>query len=276
VLPYRILRGAATTSTATTTASTAARYCNFVVVHDIFDSLAKTQLLLAPVLRNRPGCSALLFAYPGQADATNDNSTAGNSAERCTNEVLAPLLHELLQHVQLRGYMSYNNSSSSSSCSSISSSSSMAPLHLIGIGTGAMTALAFAAAYCHTAPYGTATNSSSSSSSSAARGALQSVVCLNGSAAIDAQLSAVLHATAAAFAALPQARPELAASYFARFALGEEVSLRFSCFICILRAARSLLMLRWSTQLEDVVHITCMHCARMHYNACKHDQVNDQ
>jgi hypothetical protein len=245
VLPYRVCRGAAVDSTAST-ASTAARYCNFVVVHDIFDSLAKTQLLMAPVLRSRPGCTALLFAYPGQTDATNDNSTAGNSAERCTNEVLAPLLHELLQHVQLRGYMSYNNSSSSSSCSSISSSSSMAPLHLIGIGTGAMTALAFAAAYCHTAPYGTAINSSSSSSSSSSktRGALQSVVCLNGCAAVDAQLSAVLHATATAFAALPQDRPELSASYFARFALGEEVSLLSSCFRCILRAPRLLLMLR--------------------------------
>jgi hypothetical protein len=238
VLPYRVCRGAAA---AASTASTTARYCNFVVVHDIFDSLAKTQLLLAPVLRSRPGCTALLFAYPGQADTAanhsdTNSSATGSSAELCTNVVLAPLLHELLQHVQLRGYMSYNSSSnssisssnsSSSSSNSSSSSSSMAPLHLIGIGTGAMTAFAFAAAYCHTAPYGIASssNSYSSTSSSIARGALQSVVCLNGCAAVDAQLSAVLHATAAAFAALPHDRPELAASYFARFALGEEVSL---------------------------------------------------
>jgi hypothetical protein len=213
VLPYRVCSGAATASTSTTT-STTARYCNFVVVHDIFDSLAKTQLLLAPVLRSRAGCTALLFAYPGQADtATSSTSSSSSSAEQCNNTKLAPLLHELLQHVHLRGYMS-----------------SSAPLHLVGIGTGALTALAFAAAYCHTAPYGTTTNSnnsrssSSSSSSSAVRGSLQSVVCLNGCAAVDAQLSAVLHATAAAFAALPHDRPELAASYFARFALGEEVS----------------------------------------------------
>ena len=41
--------------------------CNFVVVHDFFDTLDATSLMLKQVTQRHDGCQALCFNYPGQA-----------------------------------------------------------------------------------------------------------------------------------------------------------------------------------------------------------------
>ena len=41
--------------------------CSFVVVHDFFDNVDKTEVLFRPVTRRHRGCRVLAFSYPGQA-----------------------------------------------------------------------------------------------------------------------------------------------------------------------------------------------------------------
>lgn len=41
--------------------------CNFVVVHDFFDNVDKTEVLFRSVTRRHRGCRVLAFCYPGQA-----------------------------------------------------------------------------------------------------------------------------------------------------------------------------------------------------------------
>lgn len=41
--------------------------CNFVVVHDFFDNVDKTEVLFRSVTRRHRGCRVLAFSYPGQA-----------------------------------------------------------------------------------------------------------------------------------------------------------------------------------------------------------------
>ena len=40
--------------------------CNFVVVHDFFDTLDATSLMVKQVTQRHDGCQALCFNYPGQ------------------------------------------------------------------------------------------------------------------------------------------------------------------------------------------------------------------
>lgn len=129
--PYRVCGDpAASTGGATS--------CNFVVVHDFFDNVDKTEVMFRPITRRHVGCRVLAFCYPGQAGTVfrvplsmakyatvpgSDGSSreavketsgpppAGIGAEGearqnvPNNAFLAPRLHELLQHVHSVGAM---------------------------------------------------------------------------------------------------------------------------------------------------------------------------
>lgn len=130
-LPYRVCGEPA--ATGATTAS-----CNFVVVHDFFDNVDKTEVLFRPVTRRHRGCLVLAFSYPGQAGTvfgvppsmlnpagggrsggqgdgqgettSSRQSIRGGSRGRTreavpNNAFVAPRLHELLQHVHSVGEM---------------------------------------------------------------------------------------------------------------------------------------------------------------------------
>ncbi|CAB1116477.1 unnamed protein product [Ectocarpus sp. CCAP 1310/34] len=134
-LPYRVCGNPRTSSSI-------AESCNFVVVHDFFDNVDKTEVFFRPVTRKHRGCRVLAFSYPGQAgtvfrvspsmvalaspegNATRSNGggahglgsshrgvgSGGGSGkvrkEVPNNAFLAPRLHELLQHVHSVGEMS--------------------------------------------------------------------------------------------------------------------------------------------------------------------------
>ncbi len=59
-LPYRVCGDPGTSGGP-------AESCNFVVVHDLFDNVDKTEVLFRPVTRRHRGCRVLTFSYPGQA-----------------------------------------------------------------------------------------------------------------------------------------------------------------------------------------------------------------
>lgn len=136
-LPYRVCGDPGASSGATAS-------CNFVVVHDFFDNVDKTEVLFRPVTRKHRGCRVLAFSYPGQAgtvftarSAPTRCDTAGSDVANSTlgtgwlpgggaggsgggggggddalrrevpnNAFIAPRLHELLQHVHSVGEMS--------------------------------------------------------------------------------------------------------------------------------------------------------------------------
>ena len=110
---------------------------NFVVVHDIFDSMDMTKMLFLKVTKQHPGCQILLFNYPGQADTTYPNASimtnadllvnpsAENMDPALNNDFLADRLHELVSHVDATGEFV----------------ASAQPFHLIGIGNGMPIAL---------------------------------------------------------------------------------------------------------------------------------------
>lgn len=122
-LPYRVCGDPAATGDAV-------QACNFVVVHDLFDNVDKTEVLFRPVTRRHRGCRVLAFSYPGQSGtvfrvppsmiaSTSGNNVASNgeitqetsslpggSVGKGTartgvpnNAFVAPRLHELLQYV---------------------------------------------------------------------------------------------------------------------------------------------------------------------------------
>eukprot|EP00752_Nemacystus_decipiens_P014642 g13039.t1 len=221
-LPYRVCGDPGASSGA-------AISCNFVVVHDFFDNVDKTEVLFRPVTRKHRGCRVLAFSYPGQAgtvfsvpksmagggapsrynisgsDVANTRGTAslagggdsgsssgGKDALRDVpnNAFIAPRLHELLQHVHSVGEMSL-----------------AAPFHLVGIGNGMATAAAFALRYGDHPLY---------------RSSLRSIVSINGFSSVDSQLAAVLHSSLNAFATLPPARPDLPVSFLSRYVFSEE------------------------------------------------------
>lgn len=129
-LPYRVCGEPVTTAGAATS-------CNFVVVHDFFDNVDKTEVLFRPVTSRHRGCRVLAFSYPGQAGTVfrvppsmrgfasgvdigssvgklegvdSLRSGGGGGGKPCTgvpnNAFIATKLHELLQHVHSVGEMS--------------------------------------------------------------------------------------------------------------------------------------------------------------------------
>ncbi|CAM9386908.1 unnamed protein product [Ectocarpus sp. 6 AP-2014] len=218
-LPYRVCGNPGTSSGI-------AESCNFVVVHDFFDNVDKTEVLFRPVTRKHRGCRVLAFSYPGQAGTVfrvppymvalaspEGNATRSNGGgahglgsshsgvgsggrggklrkEVPNNAFLAPRLHELLQHVHSVGEMSLT-----------------APFHLVGIGNGMATAAAFALRYGDHPLY---------------RSSIRSIVSINGFSSVDSQLAAILHSSLNAFATLPPARPDLPVSFMSRYIFSDD------------------------------------------------------
>ncbi|KAG9400100.1 hypothetical protein AC1031_011011 [Aphanomyces cochlioides] len=67
-------------------------FFNLVIVHDIFDTMERLEILLAPLLARYPGAQALLWNYPGQAFTTWRHGVLLN------NVYLASCLDHLIDH----------------------------------------------------------------------------------------------------------------------------------------------------------------------------------
>jgi pimeloyl-ACP methyl ester carboxylesterase len=146
--------------------STSTTRCNFVVVHDFFDTCDATALLFKPITLRHDGCQALCFNYPGQANTVWPRLPAaererGAREPVLNNDWIADRMHELLLHAEDAGELLLSK-----------------PFHLVGVGNGACIAAAFCQrwgsheAYAHS---------------------LRSLVSVNGFLSPDPQLAAILH-----------------------------------------------------------------------------------
>lgn len=79
------------------------------------------------------------------------------------------------------------------------------PFHLLGIGNGASIAAAFACRHASRARW---------------QPTVRALVCVNGFAAVDAQLAAVLHSAQGAFRCFPPERPDLPTTFWSRYTSG--------------------------------------------------------
>ena len=173
-LPYEILGEA----------SLAASSHNFVVVHDIFDTLDSTKIFFQRLLHRHPACQILIYNYSGQAGTT---FLTGNSVRTGLH---ASHLAELLQHVNLRGKMLLSSG----------------PFYLVGIGYGFSICTQFVIShYCEQDPR------------SSVYQMLKGLVSVNGTAQIDRQYAAILHALLDSCDRFPKERFDLPVSYLSRF-----------------------------------------------------------
>ncbi|CAM9096055.1 unnamed protein product, partial [Chrysoparadoxa australica] len=156
--------------------------CNFVVVHDLFDTLEKTEIMFKEVTQRHPGCQVLIWNYPGQAGTQFGGPTAHVLPN---NELVSQQLHELLQHVHAQQDMIISSA-----------------FHLVGIGNGLSIAAAFATKYGKLTLY---------------KKAMKSLVSINGFASVDAQLAAILHSSIKVFDSFPTHRLDLPVAYFCKF-----------------------------------------------------------
>jgi hypothetical protein len=186
---------AATAAVAAAAAPTAP--CNLVVVHDFFDTLEKTFLLVRPLVLEAPGCQVLCLNTPGQA------GTRCPAGSTLSSDWLADRLAELLTSVDTSAQMPLSTK----------------PWHIVGIGNGAAVAAAYALRYgpCSSNTSASSSSSSDSGTTATAAAGLRAVVSVNGFATVDSQLAAVLHAAAGAFAAFPPQRPDLPVAFWSRF-----------------------------------------------------------
>ena len=169
--------------------------CNFVVIHDFFDTADATTLLFKPIVQNHSGCQALCFNYPGQANTIWPRLPAAERARGArepvlNNDWIADRLHELLQFVEANGDMMLNN-----------------PFHLVGIGNGACIAAAFAQRWGAHPSYAAS---------------IRSLVGVNGFLYPDPQLTAILHSAAELFENTTHTRPDIPVSFWSRFLFSEE------------------------------------------------------
>mmetsp|Transcript_16373 Transcript_16373/g.24141 ORF Transcript_16373/g.24141 Transcript_16373/m.24141 type:complete len:2281 (-) Transcript_16373:1010-7852(-) len=178
---------------------------NFVVCHDLFDTIDMTKLMFLDVVKKHIGCQVLLFNLPGQAGTTfprenkkrtnvapslseNRNGTKG---QILNNEFIAHRVHELLEHVNATGEFFVG----------------IRPFHFVGIGAGLPVVLSFCEAFGKEKLFVKT---------------LKSIVSVNGFASIDSRLTAILHATLNVFRSFPTNRPDLPVSYFTRFLFSDE------------------------------------------------------
>ncbi|CAM9532239.1 unnamed protein product [Discosporangium mesarthrocarpum] len=169
------------------TSTSGARAVSIVAVHDFFDTLEKTFLLLKPLILQHRGCQVLCFNTPGQAGTSCPSEPEGLA----TNVWVADRMNELLQHVDNMGEMSLSNQ----------------PFHLLGIGNGAIIAAAFACRHGKLPRW---------------RPTLRTLICINGFAFVDAQLAAVLHSAQGAIQCFPPERPDLPITFWSRFIFGAD------------------------------------------------------
>eukprot|EP00981_Chlorochromonas_danica_P008761 scaffold2312_cov165-Ochromonas_danica.AAC.1 len=170
--------------------------CNFVVIHDFFDTYDATAILFKQLVqRHNEGCQVLCFNYPGQAHTTwprlsSTEREHGGKDLVLSNDWLADRLHELLRHAEQDGDILMAR-----------------PFHLVGMGLGASIAASFIQRYAYHDLY---VNS------------LRSFVSINGFLYPDAQLSSILHAAYQVFESTPHTRPDIAVSYWSRFLFSED------------------------------------------------------
>ena len=169
--------------------------CNFVVVHDFFDTADATSLLFKPIVQHHGDCQALCFNYPGQANTIWSRLPAAERArgilvQSHNNDWIADRLHELLQHVETTKAYSLSN-----------------PFHLVGIGNGACIAAAFAQRWGAHPSY---SNS------------VRSIVAINGFLFPDAQLTAVLHSAAELSENAMFSRPDIPVSFWGQHIFSEQ------------------------------------------------------
>jgi pimeloyl-ACP methyl ester carboxylesterase len=170
--------------------------CNFVVIHDFFDTYDGTAILFKPIVqRHEEGCQVLCFNYPGQAHTVWPRPSPverdrGAKEPVLNNDWLADRIHELLTSAEAAGDILLSK-----------------PFHLVGIGNGSCIAAAFCQRYASHKMYANS---------------LRSVVSINGFLYPDAQLSAILHAAHQIFESTPHSRPDIAVSYWSRFIFSEE------------------------------------------------------
>lgn len=157
---------------------------NFVVLHDFFDTLESTQILLREFIQYNRG-QVLLINYPGQAFTTY---RAGESGDVLNNVFLGNRVLELLEGLTTNGDFD----------------SVHQKWQLVGLGNGGNIA-AFLASRYH----------------DRFDGALAGVTLVNSFAHVDEQLTAVLHSAVNVFSCFPDSRPDLPVSYFARFLFSE-------------------------------------------------------
>lgn len=153
-------------------------FFNLVVVHDLFDTWERLQILLRPILARYHGAiQILVWNYPGQAYTTWRPGTLLNNAYH------TQCLHALLQHVGVRGLGIWRD----------------APYYLMGIGNGGSIATAFCT---HAPPLDPNT---------------RALLLVNAFAFVDAQLAQFLHDCLKVFACTPASRPDLPVYFHTRF-----------------------------------------------------------
>lgn len=141
------------------------RRCNFIVIHDFFDTCDGTSIAFKPLVQ-RHGCQILCFNYPGQANTVWPRPSAverqrGAKEPVLNNDWISDRLHELLQAAEQSGDMLLTS-----------------PFHLVGIGNGAAIAASFAQRWGSDPLYASS---------------LRSIVSVNGFLYPDPQLSAIVH-----------------------------------------------------------------------------------
>ena len=169
--------------------------CNFVVVHDFFDTADATSLLFKPIILHHGNCQALCFNYPGQANTVWSRLPAaerarGTLVQSHNNDWIADRLHELLQHVETtKSYLLSN------------------PFHLVGLGNGGCIAAAFAQRWGAHPSYSHS---------------IRSIVAINGFLFPDPQLTAVLHSAVEIFENTIPSRPDIPVSLWSRYIFSEQ------------------------------------------------------
>mmetsp|Transcript_18106 Transcript_18106/g.55073 ORF Transcript_18106/g.55073 Transcript_18106/m.55073 type:complete len:1145 (+) Transcript_18106:2007-5441(+) len=155
---------------------------NFVVVHDMFDTLDSTKIYFRRLQHEHPGCQILVYNYAGQAGTTF-------LTEEVETRKHSQHLNDLLKHINLCGEMLL----------------SRAPFFLAGIGYGFNICAQFATQYCN--------NPGAIDASLCLKG----LISVNGFTKVDGQYAAIMHALNAALLKFPNDRPDLPISYFSRF-----------------------------------------------------------
>ncbi|KAL3657114.1 hypothetical protein V7S43_018026 [Phytophthora oleae] len=166
-------------------------FFNLVVVHDLFDTWERLQILLQPlVARYRGRVQVLLWNYPGQAYTTWRRGTLLH------NSYHVACLTALLGHV--------------TGASGGERLLRDKPYHLVGIGNGGNITLSFC---CSSQPRD---------------GNTRSLVLLNSFSHVDAQLAQFLHDSAKVLACTPESRPDLPVYFHARFLFSAKYLARVS------------------------------------------------
>lgn len=153
-------------------------FFNLVVVHDLFDTWERLQILLQPIIARYHGAvQVLVWNYPGQA------YTTWRHGALLDNRYHAQCLHALLQYVGPHGRGLWRD----------------APYFLLGVGHGGSVATAFCT---HAPPLDPN---------------VRALVLMNAFAFVDPALAQFLHDSLTVLATTPVPRPDLPVYFHARF-----------------------------------------------------------